>query len=348
MTTIKYLAAVSAAALAISAAPVLAAGTAANTAIVNTANVNYQVNGVAQTAISASDTFIVDRLVNLVVAEVGNAATDVVPGQTGALTAFTLTNLSNATLDFALTATQLTSGTTAHGGTDAFNLTSLVIIHDLNGNGSVDPGEPTVTFIDELAADGVVNLLLRGNIPLNATNGQFAGVQLRATAREGGAVGTQGAALVQTTGPNTAAMDTVFADAASIGGDTARNAAHADDDDYRVVSAALAITKVSRIVSDPVNGTSNPKMIPGATVEYCIRVANSGGAAATNVAITDNLPSTLNFVTGTIRLNGTVDGATCNANGVAGGNFTDPEVSGTLASVGASDTRTLLFQTTVK
>ncbi len=45
------------------------------------------------------------------------------------------------------------------------------------------------------------------------------------------------------------------------------------------------------IISDPIVGTTNPKAIPGAIVEYCIVVANASGAAtATNLAIGDPLP----------------------------------------------------------
>src|SRR3546814_19563551 len=43
-------------------------------------------------------------------------------------------------------------------------------------------------------------------------NNAVAGVTLRATAREGGGIGTQGAAITETTGANTAGKDTVFAD----------------------------------------------------------------------------------------------------------------------------------------
>ena len=38
----------------------------------------------------------------------------------------------------------------------------------------------------------------------------------------------------------------------------------------------LSVTKTSFIISDPVNGTNNPKAIPGATVEYLISVSNAG------------------------------------------------------------------------
>ena len=55
---------------------------------------------------------------------------------------------------------------------------------------------------------------------------------------------------------------------------------------------ALSVTKVSSVISDPVNGGSNPKAIPGAIVEYLIRVENtgSGSSDADSVFVTD-LPS---------------------------------------------------------
>ncbi len=55
----------------------------------------------------------------------------------------------------------------------------------------------------------------------------------------------------------------------------------------------LLVTKVARTLSDPVNGTINPKTIPGAIVEYTISVTNSGpGAAdANSVRIFDPVPA---------------------------------------------------------
>ncbi len=55
---------------------------------------------------------------------------------------------------------------------------------------------------------------------------------------------------------------------------------------------SLTSTKVSAVVSDPVNGTSNPKLIPGAVLTYAITVTNSGPGAvdASTVVITDALP----------------------------------------------------------
>ena len=331
------------------ATPALAAGTTAGSSITNTATVDFQVGGVSQTQQSASDTFVVDRKIALVVEEVGTVTTDVVPGQTNAVTTFQVRNDSNETLDFLLAATQIAGGTAAHGGTDSFNASNVRIYRDNPSTGTVgsyDAGDALVTYIDELAADTTARIFVVADIPGGLANNAVAGVQLRATAREGGTASTQGAAITQTTGANTAGKDTVFADAAGVN-DGARDGAHSAADDYTVKTATLTVTKTSRVISDPLNNTTNPKLIPGATVEYCIAVANSGSVAATSVAISDSVPTQLTFNSGTIVLNGTVTGSTCNADGAAGGGYSAPVVSGTIASVAAGDTRTLVFRATV-
>ncbi len=57
--------------------------------------------------------------------------------------------------------------------------------------------------------------------------------------------------------------------------------------------AALSVTKVSSLISDPVNLTTNPKAIPGALVEYLISVTNNGTAATdtNSVVVIDNGPA---------------------------------------------------------
>ena len=98
-----------------------------------------------------------------------------------------------------------------------------------------------------------------------------------------------------------------------------------------------------------------PKPLTGVTVEDCISVENSGGAAATNVAIEDILPANTTYVASSILLNGTVTGhgtaaQACSA-GTAGGSFTatpSPRVSGTLASVaGGGGVSALIFRVTI-
>jgi subtilisin-like proprotein convertase family protein len=57
--------------------------------------------------------------------------------------------------------------------------------------------------------------------------------------------------------------------------------------------ADLAVTKVSTLISDPVNLADNPKAIPGAVVEYVIGLSNNGTSStdANSVVIVDNGPA---------------------------------------------------------
>lgn len=340
---------------AVAGTPASAAGTASGTAIENIATVNYQVGGVSQTQKTASDSFVVDRKVDLLVEKANSATVEVVPGQNDAYATFQLRNDSNETLDFALAVTHLSGGTSVHGGTDTFDALNVRIYRDNPTTGSIgtwDSGDVLVTHVDELAADQTARLFVLVDIEDTLANGAVSGIQLRATAHAGATPGTLGALVTQTAGANTAGKDTVFADAGGVN-DTARDGAHSAANDFTVRTATLTVTKRSRVVWDPFNEETDPKMIPGSRVEYCISVSNTGSVAATNVTITDSVPSQLSFIAGSIRLNGTVTGDTCNADGAAGGSYAAPVVSGTVSTpsgggaLNAGDTRTLVFRATV-
>lgn len=65
--------------------------------------------------------------------------------------------------------------------------------------------------------------------------------------------------------------------------------------------AVLVVDKTSTVISDPVNGTVNPLMIPGAIVEYAISVTNVGAAVvdASSIVILDPLPANMTYNSGT-------------------------------------------------
>ena len=350
--SVKLFSSAATVAVLLAANPAYAAGTAAGLSVTNTVTVNYQVGGVAQTAQTASDTFTVDRKVNLTVAEVGITTTTVSPGQTAAVTTFQVTNLSNATLDFALAVAQQTGGAGAHSNTDSFDVSNVRIYLDNATSGTIgayDAGDTLVTYLDELAADSSRTVFVVSDIPLGQTTGSVAAVTLTATGREGGTAAAQGAALSETTTGNTAGMDTVFADGAGAT-DAARNADFSAKDDYTVSAAALSVVKRSTLVSDPLNGATNPKYIPGAVIEYCIAVTNAAGSAsATSVAISDPLPTEVTYLAAFgIKVAGTVNASNqCLADGASSGSISGTTVSGTIASVAASDTRTVLFRATI-
>jgi uncharacterized repeat protein (TIGR01451 family) len=347
--TVRLLASASVLAVsAIAVTPAFAAGTTAGTTVTNQVTLDYKVGGVDQNQVTASDSFTVDRKVNLLVTENGST-TSVSPGQLQAVTSFSVANSSNAPLDLALAVTQLSGGTAAHGGTDNYNVTGPKMYVDTNINGSYDPGtDVEITYLDQVAADDSKTVFVVADVPLGRSTGDVAGVRLTATASEATAAGSLGSTITQTSGANTAGVDTVFADTAA-GGNVLRDGIHFAEDDYTILAAAITATKTSRVISDPFNGSTNPKMIPGAVVEYCIAVANAAGSAtATGINVSDELPlqTTYDSAFG-IKVNGTVTGGSCNADGASGGSFASGIVSGTLTDIAAGVTRTLVFRVSV-
>lgn len=105
----------------------------------------------------------------------------------------------------------------------------------------------------------------------------------------------------------------------------------------------LTIAKTSSVVGDPVNGTTDPKAIPGATMRYCILVTNNGSGTATGINIADALPASTTFVPGTLRSGTSCAGATTveddNANGA---DESDPFGASITGTTVAATTPTLL------
>jgi uncharacterized repeat protein (TIGR01451 family) len=65
------------------------------------------------------------------------------------------------------------------------------------------------------------------------------------------------------------------------------------------MTVGLRIEKTSVVISDPISGTSNPKAIPGAVLEYRIRVWNEGTASidANSIIVEDKLPDVDTLIT---------------------------------------------------
>jgi uncharacterized repeat protein (TIGR01451 family) len=281
----------------IAAKQTLAAGTASGIAVNNRATIEYQVGGVTQEVIESSPTgnnnpgvnagadtsFLVDNLVDFSVTEISLAATSVGPGQSDAVTSFTVANSGNTSQGFALTAANLTGGT-LFGNTDTIDAGNIRWFVDSNANGVYDPGVDTATVIDSLAADDTVAVFVVVDVPLGASNNSAANVSLTAVVHAAGTNATS--PMAATIGADTAAVDVVFADSGNDG-------IEADFDGYLVVSASLSIQKTSSLVRDPVNGSVDPKAIPGAIVEYAVTITNAGAADATDLVVRDTLVGSL-------------------------------------------------------
>ncbi|WP_339825687.1 hypothetical protein [uncultured Parasphingorhabdus sp.] len=347
---------------ALGANPAFAAdlGTDAGTSITNNVSVAFNVGGTAQTAVTTSDTFVVDRKVNLVVAKSDAVNTIVAPGQTQQAVTYTVSNQTNDTIDVLLTSEQL--------GGDNFNTTGTTTYYRDNGDGIFNAADTLITYIDNLAEDTSVTIHAVANIPTGVVTGNLANVALigQAAAHGGSGLPATGAGVKGTAfANNSTAVDdptlvqNVFADGAGTStGDVAGNGYHSATDTYQIAAANISVFKSSRVVSDPL-GSTNPKAIPGAVIEYCISVANGAGSAtATGIAITDTLPADvggngITFVPGSIFLNATATitvgppkTQTCTG-GAAGGSISGLTVSGALSDIAAGTNRAMIFRVTV-
>lgn len=255
----------------------MAAGTLSGTDISNKATLNYKVGGIDQTSVDSNTvTFKVDNKVNVTVTNTGGAT--VVSGSTRQALAFTVVNTGNTAQRYALSTSHV-SGIT---------LTNVAIYKDNNADGQWDAGDTLYadagTFGD-VAPDGELKILVVGDVPLSATNGQTAVYNLVATTVNAGTT-TETTQTAGADDPNT--VDVVFADVNG-SDDNNRDGKHSARGTYTVQTAALAVAKTAAVYSDPFNGTTDPKAIPGAVVTYTITITNNGAASATDVAITDSL-----------------------------------------------------------
>jgi len=286
-----------------------AVGTDAGTSVDNLATITYDVSTITQQPIESAPgagnstpgvgngtitTFVVDNRVDFTLVQVGAAHTIVTPGQTDAFVEFLLTNTGNSAQDFRMTVAQLASG---DGAVNTLTDTDV----DLNnlrirvGNGGGVPVLGDLDYADELAEDAAVTVYVFGDADavLGLVNGDIANIELTATVAEAGTAATLGADLVDDVGSadDPAAVDIVFADGGALG-----DGIESDRDGFQVESAGLTVSKVATVVEDPFNGTTNPKAIPGATIEYVVTVANAGATAADNVSITDALDTDVTFI----------------------------------------------------
>lgn len=360
----QWLGTVSAAALA--AAPTIAAaapvGTAANSDISNSVTVSYNVGGVAQTPItSAADVFKVDRKIDVVVTTQDTSAVIVTPGQTNAVTTFSVTNNSNATIDFLLAGTQQVGGAAKFAGNDDSNANNVRVYVETNGTAGWQAGDTLASSLAAVASGDAVTVYVVSDIDVATAQGAQATMILTATAASGvtattGFAGTGGTAISQTpigtaNGKNT--METVFADAQAEAetGDGLKDGRHAARSDYRVDTAQLAVAKYSRVVSDPFSGAASPRAIPGAVVEYCIVVQNTSATVnATAVSVSDTVDgATLTSITAP-TIGGTFDGVdTCT--GGSGGSWTSTAggiYQYSVGTVNASSTSLVRFQATIR
>jgi len=245
--------------------------------------------------------FVVDNRIDLTVAEGSTTTTQSSPGLTDQVTSFTVTNTGNAAQAFVLSAANMATGTASpfSGGTaDNQDVTNVRVFVDSGASGTPNAYDASDTAINiaSLAPDTTITVFVLADVPVAASNGQFANVQLTVVT----ATDNTTTPVVESAGaddPNV--VQIVFGDD-PLNADATESAT----DQYEVRSASLAVTKTAAVISDPFNGTgADRKAIPGAIVEYTITVTNSSTTtAATAVQLEDAIPANTVFVPGSLTL----------------------------------------------
>lgn len=71
-------------------------------------------------------------------------------------------------------------------------------------------------------------------------------------------------------------------------------------DTNTILAPSLVFLKTLATYSDPFNGTTAPKNIPGAFVDYTLRVTNTGSGTAGGISIVDPIPANTELFTGNL------------------------------------------------
>ena len=275
-----------------------AAGTASGTVVGNIATINYTVDGTAQPEVGSTEngnssgpgtetTFLVGTTINLTLVENSSTFTSVAAGSLLQASSFTLSNLGNNSQGYNLTAAN--SALAVFGEADAFDVGSFAYYIDVNNDGLLDGGDTLITYVDSLAPDASINLLVTATVPAVVVDAEQSTISLTAMTTT---VGTT-TVVVETAGAyDSTVVQIVFSDpstsaAGNDPGQTEGDASAVALDAYRVLTAVLTVSKTTAVYSDPANGTTNPKAIPGAIITYTITIVNSGTGTATGISIAD-------------------------------------------------------------
>lgn len=324
-----------------------AVGTESGLTITNAVTVDYQVNSVAQSQLTASTSFVVDNKVDLTVSSGANLV--VTPGQTDRVQTFTVTNTGNTTQGYLLAvepdpASTFTAGNVRiyieSGATPGFQAAEDTLYVANTNAGDLNPN-------GVLGVDDTMTVHVVVDVPAAATDGQESRVNLLATTTEAGSATVLLSNAADAWDPAT--VQVVFAEGAAgaHSADAPNDGKNSAQAVYEVASAALTVTKTPAVTDDGFSA-ADFKAIPGATVQYTITLSNTGSVDATDVEVVDTFPANVSYVTNSTTVDGEAinDGATGAVTGaVVTATATDLTVEG--FTVPASDTVDVVFEVTI-
>ncbi len=323
-----------------------AAGTLSGTTISNTAllQCNFCSAGIS----SNTPSFVVDRKVNVTVAEISGATTAVSANQSTAVTDFMVTNNGNTVQDYSLTASNSSSGATLFAGVDNFDGTACSARIESGALAGYDMAD-TATFIDELAADASKIVYVVCNIPAGLVMNDHAIVSLTVTTSQGGAAAVQGAATTQMAGVDTAGVDTVFADAGG-SDDAMLDGKYSARDAYQVslIASSIAYSTTTFVEAVANNGSISivsMLTLTGDTFAGANGVALAGGVVSNVPAGLTAVLTKTSATTATLSFTGNAT-AHANANSIANLTVTLSDTaftSGSVATISGASTSNLVI-----
>jgi len=264
------------------------AGTSAGTAISNQASVTYDVGGGSVTRTSNTVNVTVQELIDVVISSQNTGNVSVSSPDTEVALKFQISNTGNGDEAFIVQQVNLSD--------DDFDVTlSTIYLDDGDGvfNSNLDSTYDNATSIP---SGDSITIWVTSDIPGGKGNNQTANIQVSALSK------TFNDDSPSQTNPQPGDVVTSGGDPANDGSNTNTDAVYGRSGaaiwsaTFLVSAIEVTIVKAIGDINDNLglnNTNVSGKPIPGADVEYSLTVTVTGTGDATNVTVTDPLPSEL-------------------------------------------------------
>lgn len=241
------------------------AATAAGTQIKNLATVTYEDSAGNTFTAQSNEAVVTVAQIYSATVNTNNTTVAASPGQPVDIP-YTLENTGNGTDVYQLAAADEISTP------DTLDADNIQIFEDLNENGQADAGEPVVSSI-VLNAGEVKNLVVRADVPVNATEADTLGVTLTAEAEEGTGSPVPLSVIDATNGPDglNSTVETLI----------------------EVTGDAVVVASKDSVHDAAAN-----------QITYTLTIRNNGNSDATDVLIQDGIPANTTLVPGSITTSG--------------------------------------------
>lgn len=305
----------------------LGVGTPAGTPINNTANIDYDVLGVAF-SLADSETFTVDEIVSFSLTWQDASNIQATSGELGSILTFRITNTGNGIDSYTLNVDNALAG-------DDFDPILSGIFLDTNGNSTYDVAAdlPYAGTTGDIAADASLNVfVLNDMLPGPFADGLLGDSTLTATS-------SVGADVEGTVTPGGGDLGTLAILDSSEGEQSATGT-------HEITTLNVSVFK-SAMVTDLHGGTTPTS---GATITYTLTVTATGSGTAVGVIITDPIPANTTYTPDSLTLDdgGGAAALTDTDADIDGGDVTAATVTVDIGDItDATATQIITFEVTI-